>query len=293
MPRSRRSMLFVSGSDSEALERARASGADSLILDLEDTVTPDRKADARPLVAAFLAAGGPDDTERTVRINAFGTEELARDLAAVIPRRPDALVVPKTSDPGEVRLLAARLASLERGAGIPEGSVKLLPLIETPLGVLNAHAIATASPRVDALIIGHVDLSRCLGIRETGAMEGIILHARCQLVLAARAAGLDAIDAVYMSVDEDGLAAETRQGLALGFAGKLCARPRHVPIVHAAYAPSEAEVDYARRLVAAFDEHTASGRGIFLFEGRVIDAPVVEAERSVLSRARRSRPATF
>jgi citrate lyase subunit beta / citryl-CoA lyase len=289
MPRTRRSMLFVSGNDPKALDRARASGADSLILDLEDTVTADRKGEARALVASFLSGGGPEGAERTVRVNAFGTEDLARDLDAIIPGRPDALVVPKTSEPRDVRVLATRLARLERRAGIPAGSVKLLPLIETPLGVLNAYPIATASPRVDALVIGHVDLSRTLGIREAGAMDGVILHARCQLVLAARAAGLDAIDAVYMSVDADGLAAETRQGLALGFAGKLCAHPTHVAIVHAAYAPSDGEVDYARRLVAAFDAHVASGHGIFVFEGRVIDLPVVEAERSVLARAAAAR----
>jgi citrate lyase subunit beta/citryl-CoA lyase len=285
MPRLRRSLLFVSGSEARALERARSAGADGLILDLEDTVTPERKAEARRLVAAFLRAGGPAGVERAVRVNAIGSEALEHDLDAVIPASPDALVVPKTDEPAKLARLAARLPVLERRAGIRAGSVKLLPLIETPLGILNAHAIATASPRVDALVIGHVDLSRCLGIRETGAMEGIIFHARCQLVLAAKAAGLEAIDAVYMSMDKDGLAGETRQGLALGFAGKLLAHPSHVPIVHAVYAPTDEEVAYATRLVKAFDAHSVSGRGIFVFEDRVIDLPVVEAERNVLTRA--------
>lgn len=278
-------MLFVSGAEVRALERARTAGADAVILDLEDTVTPEAKAEARGRVAEFLRRRDADGPERTVRINPPGTADHASDLAAVVPERPDALVVPKSSDPRVLVRLAARLTALERRARIRPGTIRLLPLVETPLGILHAPALATASPRVDALVIGHVDLSRCLGIRETGAMEGTILHARCQLVLAARAVGLEAIDAVYMGVDAEGFTREARQGLALGFAGKLLVHPAQVPLVHAVYAPSDAEVDYARRLVAAFDAARSEGRGLFVFEGRVIDLPVVDAERSVLARA--------
>jgi citrate lyase subunit beta/citryl-CoA lyase len=286
MRRLRRSCLFVTGADHRALERARSAGADTLILDLEDTVTPGRKAAARALVSEFLGAGGPGSTERTVRVNAIGTTELVEDLPSVVAAGADALVVPKTEDPDALRALDVRLVTLERQSGRRVGAVKLLPLLETPTGVLRAREIAIASARVDALVIGHVDLSRTLGIRETGAMHGTILHARAHLVLAAKAANVDAIDAVYMRADDDaGCEAEARQGLALGFGGKLLVDARQVPLIHAVYQPSAAEIDYAHRLIAAFDAACAEGRGLFVFEGRVIDLPVVEAERSVLRRA--------
>ena len=198
----------------------------------------------------------------------------------------DALVVPKVEVPADVRRVARGLAQAERAGERSAGAVRLLALLETPRGVLDAPAIAGASARLDALVIGHVDLSRTLGIREAGAMEGTILHARCQLVLAAKAAGLQAVDAVFMDLDDpDGFTAEARQGLRLGFTGKLVIDERQVALVHAAFRPSEAEVAYARRLVAAWDAAVAAGAGVFVFEGRVIDRPVVEAERTILARA--------
>ena len=315
--RARRSLLFVCGAEPAALEAARGSDADSLILDLEDTVTPERKPRARALVAEALGQPARPGLERTVRVNPPSTSWFADDVAAVVAAGADALVVPKVETAADgfealARLDRAvydlvlcdlrmpkldgagfyrevaprRLAATERARGRPAGAVRLLALVETPRGVLNASAIAGASARLDALVIGHVDLSRALGIREAGATEGTILHARCHLVLAAKAAGRQAVDAVFMDLDDpDGLTAEARQGLRLGFTGKLVIDERQVALVHAAFRPSEAEVAYARRLVAAWDAAVAAGTGVFVFEGRVIDRPVVEAERTVLARA--------
>ncbi|HBH02356.1 MAG TPA: CoA ester lyase [Candidatus Rokubacteria bacterium] len=284
--RARRSLLFVCGAEPAALEAARGSDADSLILDLEDTVTPERKPRARALVAEALGQPARPGLERTVRVNPPSTSWFADDVAAVVAAGADALVVPKVETAADVRRVARRLAATERARGRPAGAVRLLALVETPRGVLNASAIAGASARLDALVIGHVDLSRALGIREAGATEGTILHARCHLVLAAKAAGRQAVDAVFMDLDDpDGLTAEARQGLRLGFTGKLVIDERQVALVHAAFRPSEAEVAYARRLVAAWDAAVAAGTGVFVFEGRVIDRPVVEAERTVLARA--------
>jgi citrate lyase subunit beta / citryl-CoA lyase len=164
--------------------------------------------------------------------------------------------------------------------------VRLLPLIETALGVLNAYAIATACPRVDAFLVGHVDLSLSLGIREAGFRHGTILHARCQVVLAA---GRDAIDALFMNLsDADGFRGEAREGQRLGFGGKLLLHADQVRLVHEVYAPSDGEIAHARRVVQAFDEAAATGAGMFLLDGRMVDLPVVEAERAVLERARRA-----
>ena len=201
----------------------------------------------------------------------------------------DALVIPKVSSAGEIRAVDNQVARTEVESGRPAGSVRFLPLIETALGVLNAYPIATACPRVDALLLGHVDLSLSLGIREAGIRDGTILHARCQVVLAARAAGRDAIDALFMSpTDPDGFRREAREGQRLGFAGKLLLHPDQVRLVHEVYAPSDGEIAHARRVVQAFDEAAAAGTGMFLLDGRVIDLPVVEAERAVLERARRA-----
>ena len=284
--RARRSLLFVCGAEAAALEAARDSAADTLILDLEDTVTPDRKPRARDLVAESLRRPARAGLERTVRVNPPATSWFAADVAAVVAAGADALVVPKVETPADVRLVARRLERAERASGRPAGAVGLLALVETPLGVLDAHVIAGAHARLAALVIGHVDLSRTLGIKEAGAMAGTILHARCHLVLAAKATGRQAVDAVFMDLDDpDGLAAEARQGLALGFTGKLVIDERQVAPVHAAFRPSDAEIAYARRLVAAWEAAVVAGTGVFVFEGRVIDRPVVEAERTVLERA--------
>jgi len=207
----------------------------------------------------------------------------------VIGAGADALVIPKVNSAGEIRAVDDQVARTEVERGRPPGSVRLLPLIETALGVLNAYAIATACPRVDALLLGHVDLSLNLGIREAGIRHGTIFHARCQVVLAARAAGRDAIDALFMNpTDADGFREEAREGQRLGFAGKLLLHPDQVRLVHEVYAPSDGEIAHARRVVQAFDEAAAAGTGMFLLDGRVIDLPVVEAERAVLERARRA-----
>lgn len=282
----RRSLLFVCGADPEALEAGRRSAADGLILDLEDTVTPDKKPLARRLVAGFLRAPARAGLERAVRINPPSTPSFADDVAAVVPAGADALVIPKVESPEDIHRVERQLDHAERQAGRTASAVKLLALVETPLGVLNAYAIATASARLEALVIGHVDLSRALGIKEAGAMEGTVLHARCQLVLAAKAAGLEAIDAVFMDLDDpDAFTAEARQGLRLGFAGKLLIDERQVALVHATCRPSDAEIAYARRLVAAWETAVAESKGVFVFEGRVIDLPVVDAERTILARA--------
>jgi citrate lyase subunit beta/citryl-CoA lyase len=283
--RPRRSLLFVCGADPRALEAAARSAADGLILDLEDTVTPERKPLARQAVADALRRPGRPGLERAVRVNAPATPWFAEDLEAAVAAGAEALVVPKVESADDLRAVERRLAAAERAAGRSD-VIALLPLIETPLGILQAYPVAAACPRVEALVFGHVDLSRTLGIKEAGAMDGTLLHARCQLVLAARAAGRQAIDAVFMDLDDAaGFTAEARQGVRLGFAGKLLIDERQVRLAHEAWQPSEAEIAYARRLVAAWETALAGGRGVFVFEGRVIDLPVVEAERALLARA--------
>lgn len=282
MSRMRRSLLFVPGSEERKLAKVPGLRADSIILDLEDGVAPDRKDAARELVAAFLRGAEPAPAERLVRVNGLRTRHCARDLQAIAPAGPAGIVLPKVEGPDEVREVEALL---DRAGAAP--TVRILPLIETARGILQSAAIAAASPRVEALILGHADLCQDLRVGRLRAGDGIIQHARCQMVLAARAAGKEAIDTVFLDLDDlPGLEAEAREAARLGFGGKLAIHPGQVEVIHRAFTPDPEAVRYAERLVAAWEAALSDGKGIIIFEGRMIDIPVVEVERRVLERAR-------
>lgn len=287
--RVRRSLLFIPGSDERKLAKSRALRPDAFIFDLEDGVAPDRKEEARRMVAAHLREVAPGPAERAVRLNGLHTPFFAEDLRAIAGARPDALVLPKVESPEEVAAIEAAVGAAERAAGVPAPGPSLLLFIESARGLAGAAAIAAASRRVEALILGHADFCKDLGVRQARATEGILLHVRCALVLAARAAGVEAIDTIYESLgDVEGLRAEAEQAAALGFAGKLALHPAQVEPIQAAFTPSAEEVAYARRVVEGFEAARAAGRGVFTLDGRMIDEPFVEVERRLLARARQA-----
>ena len=171
----------------------------------------------------------------------------------------------------------------------PRWPRRVAALIESARGILNAQAIATATSRLLGLMLGHVDLSADLGIRAGRAGEGIVHHARCQLVLAARAAEVDAVDTIYLNIqDHAGLRAEAAQAAALGFTGKLAIHPAQIPIVHEAFTPSAERVQRAERILETWLRAEAEGRGVCTLDGDLIEKPVVEGERRVLERARQA-----
>jgi citrate lyase beta subunit len=287
--RVRRSLLFVPGSDERKLAKSRALAPDAFIFDLEDGVAPDRKEEARRKVAAHLREVPAGAAERTVRLNGLHTPFFVEDLRAIAGARPDALVLPKVESPGEVAAIEAAVAAAEREAAVPGPGAPLLLFIESARGLGAAAAVAGASRRVEALILGHADFCKDLGVRQARAAEGILLHVRCALVLAARAAGVEAIDTIYEALgDAEGLRAEAEQAAALGFAGKLAVHPAQVEAIQAAFTPAPEEVAYARRVVEGFEAARAAGRGVFTLDGRMIDEPFVEVERRLLARARRA-----
>lgn len=287
--RVRRSLLFIPGSDERKLAKSRALTPDAFILDLEDGVALDRKDEARQRVATYLREVSPGGAERAVRLNGLHSRFFADDVRAIAPARPDALVFPKVESPEAVAAIEAGVGAAERAAGVPAPGPPLLLFIESARGLAAAAAIARASRRVEALILGHADFCKDLGIRQARAAEGILLHIRCALVLAARAAGIDAIDTIYEALgDLEGLRAEAEQAAALGFAGKLALHPAQVEPIQAAFTPSPEEVAYARRVVEGFEAAQAAGRGVFTLEGRMIDEPFVEVERRLLARARQA-----
>ncbi len=284
--RVRRALLFMPGDDRRKIEKGAALGADAVILDLEDGVALSRKQQARAVAAAALAELDFGRSERLVRINPASGALWRDDLAAIAPARPDGIVLPKVESAEDVQITAAALDAAERARGWPPGGLRLLAIIETARGVVNLGAIAAGSPRLDALIFGAEDLAGDLGATRTpdGAE---VFYARSAVVLHARAAGLQAIDTPFVDLrDLDGLAVDARRARQMGYDGKLAIHPRQIEPIQAAFTPDAAEIERARRLLAAFAAHQAAGTGVFDLDGRMVDLPMVRAAETVLARAR-------
>jgi citrate lyase beta subunit len=283
----RRSFLFVPGSEEKKVAKAASLGADAVILDLEDAVAPARKAEARTRVRTFLQGQDSQTIEWLIRLNGISTPYFEADLEACIRAGPEALVIPKVDSPEVLQLADAHLTEAEHASARPAGMLRFFALIESARGILNAHAIATATPRLLGLMLGHVDLSTDLGIPAGRAGEGIVYHARCQLVLVARAAAVDVVDTIYLNIhDHEGLRAEAAQAAAMGFAGKLAIHPGQIPIIHEAFTPSADRLQRAKRVLEVWRQAEMEGRGVCALDGELIEKPVVEAERRVLERAR-------
>jgi citrate lyase beta subunit len=287
--RLRRSLLFVPASSERFFAKAKDSPADTLIFDLEDAVAPERKPAARETLKEVLRDSGFARFERTVRINALDTPYFLDDVLTMVEAGADGLVVPKTNAVEGI-LFVDRLVSLvEQRAGRPAGSVVLLPLIEQPEAIGNAFAIARATSRIAGIAFGHGDFSLAMGIKAAPSTDGIVLHARCQVVMAAKAAGITPIDNVFLDIPNiDGLIIETRQGMQLGYEGKACIHPSQVEPVNTVYTPTPEEVAYARDLIAAFEQAVAEGKGAVAFRSRMIDGPIADIEKKVLERARKA-----
>jgi citrate lyase beta subunit len=287
--RMRRSLLFVPG-EARKIDKARSAGADTLILDLEDSIPPERKAEARAQVAAALRAGGFDDTEIAVRVNPRGTPFFRQDLDAVLGAGVATIMLPKV-DGREIRFVTEFVDGLERSLGMfGDSRVRFLALVETALGVRQAESVGFAS-RVDALCFGHADFALDMGLAEADASCGVVYHARCSLVIAAKACGVVPIDSVCLAVkDEQVVRADAELGMRLGFEGKLCIHPQQVRIVNEVYTPDEKQIEYARRVVDAWEGAKQDERGVLTLDGKMIDAPLVAAQQRVLDRARRAGP---
>ena len=277
-PSIRRSLLFVPGADARKIERAADSGADALILDLEDSVAPEKKAEAREMVADAIRSNRFGDVEVVVRVNPPGTEHFAEDVGSVLAAGGRTLMLSKSKEPDEI---AAETQGL---------SARWLLLVETPLGIVNALPLARAIAGVDALCFGPADFAAAMGLGEIDASRGIGYHARCELVVAAKAAGVGAIDSVFLDVKDDaGFREDAVLGIELGYDGKLCIHPRQVAITNEVYTPSEKAIARAQRILEAWGDGAS---GVIAVDGQMVDAPVVAAQRRVLARALRAGRAT-
>ena len=274
--RPRRSVLYMPSSNERALEKARTLPVDGLILDLEDAVGPDDKPAAREQACAAAASGEYGPREVTIRVNGIGTRWHDADLAAACAAGPDGIVVPKVGSAQEVVDL---VAAMERH-GAPDRT-RLWAMVETPGAVLDARAIASASDRLAVLVLGTNDLVKELRARFVPG-RAPLLAALSAVVLAARAAGVAVLDGVYNDVrDLEGFEVECRQGRDLGFDGKTLIHPGQVEACNAAFAPSDAEVEEARGVLAAWE--AGAGSGVVTYNGRMVENLHVDVARRVLA----------
>lgn len=278
----RRSMLFLPGNNPNMLINASCLGADAIIFDLEDAVSPAEKDAARLLVSSLLHYMDYSGVETIVRINSVDTPYWKSDLDAVLPEHPSVILLPKTGTPRDVLECDEYISRFEREKGLPVGSIGLMPLIETALGVENAYLIASASPRVVALFLGAEDLTadlQCIRTKEGREIE----YARQRLVVAARAAGVDVYDTPFTDVnDDEGIVKDATLARALGFTGKASISPRHIKAINSAFTPTEREIGYAYEVIDAIERAKAEGKGAISLYGKMIDAPIVaRAERTI------------
>ncbi len=291
MTRVRRALLFMPGDDRRKIEKGAALGVDSVIMDLEDGVALSQKAAAREITRAALREVAFGATERLVRINPFGSVFHTEDLSATIDGQPDGYVLPKVENADDVRAVADWLSAAERERGWDVGGIALLAIIETALGVVNLREIGEASrtrTRLQALIFGAEDLAGDMGATRTPeGSEGF--YARSAVVLHAKAFGLQAIDTPFVRLgegDETVLTAETTQALRMGYDGKLAIHPKQVAPIQREFTPSDEQIVQAQALIEAHEQQQAAGMGVFAFEGRMIDMPMIRAAQAVLARAR-------
>ncbi|GAO10770.1 putative acyl-CoA lyase [Streptomyces lydicamycinicus] len=278
--RPRRSVLYMPGANERALEKAKSLPADALILDLEDAVAPDAKADARKRVAAAAASGEYGYREVTIRVNGPGTAWHADDLRAAAEAGPDAVVVPKVDSADTVREVERALEA----AGAPDRTA-IWAMVETPRAMLDARAVAAASERLTVLVMGTNDLAKELHAEHVPGRAPLLTGLSLAL-LAARDTGKAILDGVYNDVkNAEGFEAECVQGRQFGFDGKTLIHPSQVEPCNRAFAPSADQIAHARKVIDAFDEATREGRGVVTVDGRMIENLHVEDARRVLALA--------
>lgn len=273
-----RSVLYMPGANQRAMDKARDLPCDAVVFDLEDAVAPDAKARAREAVVAQLAAGGYGPRQLVVRCNAPGTPWGSEDLAALAETAVSVICVPKVEGPGALDAVLGQLA----GAG--RDDIRLWPMLETPGGVARAGDIA-GHGAVEALVMGTTDLASELRVPHRPDRLGL-QYALGATVLAARRAGVKVLDGVYLDLkDSEGFRAICEQGRALGFDGKTLIHPSQIGAANAVFGPSPEAVDWAGRVLAAWDEAQAAGKGLAVLDGKLVETMHVDEARRTLALA--------
>lgn len=275
-------MMYIPGNNPGMIKDGHIYGADSIMFDLEDSVSINEKDAARFLVYNALKTIDYEGVETVVRINGLDTCGL-EDLEAIVRAQPDVIRLPKTESAQDIIDVENEIERIEKAAGIPVGKTKMMAAVEGALGVMNAREIATASKRLMGIAIGAEDY--VTDLKTTRSPEGIeLLFGRSQIILAARAAGIYAFDTVYSDVNnEEGFENEVRLIKQLGFDGKSVINPRQIGPVHEIYTPSEKEINKSIRVIRAAEEAKKRGSGVVSLDGKMVDKPIIErAQRALM-----------
>jgi citrate lyase subunit beta/citryl-CoA lyase len=278
-------MLFLPGNNPNMLINGNCLGSDAIIFDLEDAVSPAEKDAARILVRNTMKYMDFNGCETIVRVNSVDTEFFKADIDAVLPQKPNLILLPKTSSAEDVLYADAYMSEVEKRLGFEDGTVGLMPLIETAMGVENSYYIASATKRVKALFLGAEDLTADLQCKRT--KEGReIEYARTRLIVAARAAGVDVYDTPFTDVnDDEGIRVDAEYAKALGFTGKASISPRHVDVINEVFSPSERDIAYAYEVMEAIRIAKEQGRGVISLHNKMIDAPIVARAQQTIAMA--------
>ncbi|PWC10437.1 citrate (pro-3S)-lyase subunit beta [Brenneria roseae subsp. americana] len=287
MKKLRRSMLFLPGANAAMLSNAFIYKPDSIMFDLEDAVSLREKDTARLLVFHALQHPMYRDIETVVRINQLSTPFGLLDLEAAVRGGADVIRLPKTDSTDDVDELEHHLVRIEKACGREVGSTRIMAAIESAVGVINAVSIARSSERMIGIALAAFDYVMDMQTERGDGTE--LFYARCAVLHAARAAGIDAFDVVYSNVNDDaGFLREVELIRKLGFNGKSLINPRQIELLHNAYAPTQDEVDYSHLVINAAEEGERAGLGVISLNGKMIDGPIINHARVVLERAQAS-----
>ena len=285
-----RSVLFVPGNNMRMLVKAATLTVDAVILDLEDSVALADKETARIFIRDSIKPIKSSGVSVFVRVNALSTELTLKDLEFVVVEDLDGIMLPKTETKADIFKLEHLLGYVEHNSGLKIGNIKIIPMVETAKGIMNVHSIAAASERIIAIAFGAGDYYRDIGrsISSLSSEQNELLYARSKIVNDSRAAGISAIDTPYMGLltNKEGLEKETEAALRLGFKGKLLIHPNQIKITNYLFSPSKDEIEYAKRLVAAFEEAQGKGLGAVSFEGKMIDEMHYQQAKELLDFAK-------
>ncbi len=281
----RRALLFIPGDSEQNIQKATSLDVDGVILDLEDGVAWNQKEGARATVEQTLLDLDFGRSERVVRINAIGSGMEEADLQKTIAARPDAYTLPKVETPAQLIWLDDKLSRYEAKYEWQHGSIRVIAIVETALGIMNLREIAQAGTRLDALMFGAKDLIGDIGgIRTRAGQE--VFYARSKVVTTAAAFNLQAIDMVFVDLnDVEGLEVECRQAVELGYQGKMAIHPNQIPIIQKIFTPTADQIADARRLIEAYNDYQSRGSGVFTLDGKMVDAPMLKAAEHVLAKA--------
>jgi len=283
--RRRRALLYVPGDDRHKIEKAITLKVDSICLDLEDGVAPTCKNHAREVIQKALAELDFADSEKLVRINPSQSGMMEGDLEVVIQGKPDGIVLPKVENADVIKRVSRGLTEYELKNQREKGSIRVLAICESALGILNLGEICHSDPRLDAVIFGGEDLAADLGAKRTREAREIFF-ARSLVVLQAAAARIQAIDLVCTDFHDIALVrAEAEEGARMGFSGKQVIHPSQVDVVQNAFIPSAEEIQAALEVIRTFQKNAGLGKGAFAMDGKMVDLPVVKRAQNVLQRA--------